>query len=141
MNYKDPTNEGLFNAGGVHCAFCKGEWGAEHLEKTPELDWICPNCRLKCDYCEQYFPTNEITRVEDGLACPECMDTHSLVSLQTVKTSAKIIAESALKTARMGLACDIATGNIERAKIWRERINIHEKELEIFDNSSNLLRL
>ena len=86
MDYNDPTNEGLYPNRGVYCPFCKeSAWGPEFMEETPGGDSICPNCRLKCDYCEQYFPTNEITRVTDGKACSDCLFDHELEPLDRLE--------------------------------------------------------
>jgi len=86
MDRRDPTNEGLYPGNGVYCPFCQqSDWGMEHMKKTPTDDWICPNCRIKCDYCEQYFPTNEITRVADGKACSDCLFDHALEPLDKIE--------------------------------------------------------
>ena len=81
---KDPRDD--IEGGGIVCAFCKEDtWGPGQMQKTPTDDWICPNCRVKCDYCEQYFPTNEITRSVDGKACSDCMFDHELMPMDELE--------------------------------------------------------
>jgi len=86
MNCQDPTNEGLYPDNAVFCPFCKeAAWGPEHMSETPEGEPICPNCRVKCDYCENYFPRTEITRVKDGNACSDCLFDHALIPLDELE--------------------------------------------------------
>ena len=81
---KDPREE--TDHGGMYCHFCKEDsWSMEHMKKTPWDEWICPNCRSKCDYCEQYFHYSEITRVADGEACSDCLFEHALLPLDDLE--------------------------------------------------------
>jgi hypothetical protein len=81
---KDPRNE-KDNGSGIQCAFCPERWPMYQMEKTDTDDWICPNCRLRCDYCEYYYPTNEIRRTIGGKACSDCMCDHDLMPLDKVE--------------------------------------------------------
>ena len=79
---KDPRND---IGGGIQCDFCPECWPIYQLQKTETGDWICPNCRLKCDYCEFYYPTSEITRTIDGNACSDCLCDHDLIPLDEIE--------------------------------------------------------
>ena len=71
----DPRNE---ITGGIQCDFCPEQWPLYQMERAGG-DWLCPNCRLKCDYCEYYYPTDEIIKTTDGKACSDCLVDHDLV--------------------------------------------------------------
>jgi len=81
---RDPRDE-KDDGSGIYCDFCKVRWARHHLKRTPEDNWICPNCRLTCDYCEQAFPSSEVLRVLDGKACSDCICDHDLMPLDKVE--------------------------------------------------------
>jgi len=81
---KDPRNDK--NGGGIVCAFCGEDlWGKTQMKKNPQDEWICPNCRLKCDFCGEYFETFEVRRTIDGKACSDCMSDLELMPLDEIE--------------------------------------------------------
>lgn len=85
MDTRDPTNEGLWGEYEL-CHFCqKREWPDYQMKETPWGELICPNCRGKCDYCEEYYHWKELTRVADGKACSDCMCDHDLEPLDELE--------------------------------------------------------
>jgi len=51
------------------CVSCGQVYPQSHLSHG-----ACPDCSMRCDFCQGFFPASHLMNASLGTACPDCYD-------------------------------------------------------------------